>query len=396
MSVSEPYLITDTSDSYGTLTLGVIASLNVTASGVLGNTFSSLTLLSHEMVNRFQSMGLSLNSFSVVEQKIFVSLSLSQNDETSLGSTFAAINKLASKHGVQLDFNLVDINDPNQIASNRDLTEVKTSVATLLPKKERFSKVELFNAINEKKFAIHCQPLVDISTSRMKGIEFLVRWEHAEYGMLYPDSFLPEIERFGLETDLDLLILEEALSQLKKWEASRKFGKLSISVNLYSCSLVSQRLVRWLSKMADTNPLLVSKLILEITETGHIEDGGIAHNNMKYLQSLGFSVSLDDFGAGTTICSYLTYLNPNEIKIDRALMNTAFSRESNKSRVALKMLRSMIGWVQEMENVDLVVEGIESLDQLEYLKGLGVSVGQGYVYSKPLPVNQLLESCKGI
>lgn len=396
MSVSEPYLITDTSDSYGTLTLGVIASLNVMASGVLGNAFSSLTLLSHEMVNRFESMGLSLNSFSVVEQKIFVSLTLSQNDENSLVSTFTAINDVASKHGVQLDFNLVDINDPKQISSNRDLTEVKTSVATLLPKKERFSKIELLEAINANKFAIHCQPLVDLSTSRVKGIEFLIRWEHPECGMLYPDSFLPEIERFGLETDLDLLILEEALSQLRKWKYNSKFSRLSISVNLYCCSLVSQRLVNWLSDMAENEPKLVSKLILELTETGHIEDGGVAHNNMKYLQSLGFCVSLDDFGAGTTICSYLTYLNPNEIKIDRALINTAFSKDSAKSRVALKMLKSMIGWVQEMENVELVVEGIESIDQLEYLKGLGVSVGQGYVYSKPLPVNQLLESCEGI
>lgn len=396
MSVSEPYLITDTSDNTRSLTLGVIASQNVMAFGALGNAFSSLALLSHEMVNRFESMGLSLNSFSVVEQKIFISLTLSHNDESSLVSTFTAINDIASKHGVQLDFNLVDLDDPMQISSNRDLTEVKTSLATLLPKKERFSKLELLNAIDGKKFSIHCQPLVDLSTSRVKGVEFLIRWEHSDCGMLYPDSFLPEIERFGLETDLDLLILEEALSQLRKWKNNKQFSRLSISVNLYCCSLVSQRLVEWLSSMADRERELVSKLILEITETGHIEDGGVAHNNMKYLQRLGFSVSLDDFGAGTTICSYLTYLNPNEIKIDRALINTAFSKDSAKSRVALKMLRSMIGWVQEMENVELVVEGIESIDQLEYLKDLGVSVGQGYVYSKPLPINQLLESCEGI
>lgn len=396
MSASELCLSNVGSDSIESFNVGVVASFSAIKNEAMGTSFSCLTFLTHEIAKRFESKGLELNSFNVLDQKIFASICVAGDDESKLTDTFSAINDVAIDHGLKLDFSLIDINDPKQLAANTQLSEIRTSVSTLLPKSQRFTKYELQKGIDDNAFIIHCQPLVDIKSAKVKGIEFLIRWEHQTKGMLYPDMFLPEIERFGLETDLDLLVLKQALTQLKIFRDIAKFAHLSISVNLYCCSLFSSELVEWLSKMASTDADLVSKLILEITETGHIEDGGTAHTNMQYIQELGYSVSLDDFGAGTTICSYLTYLNPNEIKIDRALIHTAFDKGNAKIIVAQKMLQSMIGWVQEMDNVDLVVEGIESIEQLNYLKQLGVSVGQGYIYSRPQPIHAFLDTYEGI
>lgn len=395
MSASELCTINDGLDSLESLNVAIIASLCELRREVVEASFSSLTFLSHEVVKIFEVKGLSLRAFNVLDRKIFASLSLSPNSQASLIEAFEEINNEASKHSVRFDFEIIDIDDPNQVAANADLREVKTSLSTLLPRAHRFSKLELMEAMSHFKFDIHCQPLVDLTSTKAKGVEFLIRWNHPEKGMLYPDMFLPEIERFGLETDLDLFILRSAESSLVLWSNQEVFKDLSISVNLYCCSLVTGRLMNWLESFRERYPNLVSKLILEITETGHIEDGGIAHANMHSIQRMGYSVSLDDFGAGTSICRYLTYLNPNEIKIDRSLINTAFDPKNSKANVALKMLSSMVGWIQEMKDVALVVEGIESSEQHEYLKALGVTVGQGYVYSRPVPVEIFMESCKG-
>ncbi len=354
--------------------------------------FLRMSYFSHAIAKLLEKQSFSVLDFKLDDSKIVVTLNVCSGDEEKLSAVLTDLNVIAAGLNVQMEVQALSGRKLLNGQFAYDITDFEQSASACSDPEARFRKVDLVEALRSSQFVVHCQPLVNIDTKSTKGVEFLIRWNHPEKGLLLPYLFLPEIEQYGLQIDLDMQVLHEAESQLFRWQNLDRFSELSISVNLYYETLVSTRLLNWLSSFKARQPLLFSKLVLEITETGHIENGGLAHNNMKLIQSMGYFVSIDDFGSGTSICSYLTYLNPNQIKIDRSLIATAFDFKNDKSSIALKMLESMIDWFAAMEGVELVIEGIESPSQHEYLKALGATVGQGYEYSKPVPLETFMES----
>lgn len=252
---------------------------------------------------------------------------------------------------------------------------------------------EIKSALDKDEIVIFSQPIIDLKKGKPVGIEVLCRWQHPEFGLLLPFQFFGAITEFNLSLELDIYMLKQACKLLKKWEKSVVTENLSVSVNVNANSLSDSKFTDYILGLVEHFRIDRKLLMIEITETGYIYQGSAAHKNINILQSLGILISLDDFGSGTTILGYLTYLTPNEIKVDKGLINAVFNaKKPEKKMVATKMLNSIIDWVDLMEGVQLVVEGIESKNQAEFLKQRNVNIGQGYLFGKPLPIDLFEEN----
>ena len=147
-------------------------------------------------------------------------------------------------------------------------------------------------------------------------------------------------------------------------------------------SLQSEQFVKSIIEFV-TNSSIGNRLKLELTELASIGDHSVCHTNITKLQTNGVYISLDDFGSGLTNLNYLTYLKPDEIKLDKVLLDAALGNDLVHSSLAKQMIRSIVQWVESMPNVQLVVEGIERDEQRAFLVKSGVAVGQGFIYGKP-------------
>lgn len=243
---------------------------------------------------------------------------------------------------------------------------------------------DILQAFKQKHFLAFTQPIFDLKRETPVGVEMLCRWQHEDYGLLQPYQFLPAISHFQATLDLDFYMFESACELLSRWKLKDKSKAFTVSVNINANSLSSPYFcshIEFIIKQYDINRQL---LRIEVTETGIIHQGSEAHKSINRLQDLGFAISLDDFGAGTTILGYLTYLSPNEIKIDRCVINAVFySDDQEKKSIATKMFLSMVDWVASMENVQLVVEGIENQEQADFLIENNVVIGQGFLFGRP-------------
>ncbi|KJG37794.1 hypothetical protein UA32_12650 [Photobacterium angustum] len=254
---------------------------------------------------------------------------------------------------------------------------------------------EMRYAIDNNEIIVFTQPILDLQNEKPLGVEMLCRWQHPEHGLLLPYHFFNAINAFNLSLDLDKYMFKNACDLLLKWQTDSATKTLTVSVNINANSLSNNEFIDYVSELVASYNIQRKLLRVEITETGYIYKDSQSHRNITRLQELGLAISLDDFGAGTTILGYLTYLTPNEIKIDRGLINAAFNAEnSEKKSIAIKMLLSMIDWITSMDNVQLVVEGIEYKEQAEFLKNHNVKVGQGYLFGFPTHVDQFEENFK--
>lgn len=255
---------------------------------------------------------------------------------------------------------------------------------------------ELLRGMSDREFVPFSQAIYDLKGQAPIGVELLCRWEHSRLGLLQPYQFLGAISHFGLGVELDFYMLTQACEILERWTIDNA-NKLSVSVNVHAESLSGELFYDFIARIQDEWKFDLSRLRLEITETGIIKNNSPAHKNIVKLQNLGMTISLDDFGSGTTILGYLTYLCPNEIKIDRSLINSAFyADDPEKKLVATKMLLSMVDWVNAMAGVQLVVEGIENQEQMDFLTKNSVSIGQGYLFGRPTPLRNFEAQMMGV
>ncbi len=238
-----------------------------------------------------------------------------------------------------------------------------------------FSKKELERAFANNEFVAHVQSIVDLATGKARSLEVLCRWQHPELGLLFPGAFLPSILANGKELEFDIYMLKTVKEMMFS-------TSLPLSLNINCSSLQSEEFVKSIIEFV-THSSIGNRLKLELTELASIGDHSVCHNNITKLQSHGVFISLDDFGSGLTNLNYLTYLKPDEIKLDKVLLDAALGNDLMHSSLAKQMICSIVQWVESMPNVQLVVEGIERDDQRAFLVKSGVAVGQGFIYGKP-------------
>jgi diguanylate cyclase (GGDEF)-like protein/PAS domain S-box-containing protein len=250
--------------------------------------------------------------------------------------------------------------------------------------KRAFSRLEVENdlrrAIEEEEFVIHYQPMVDLQTGELWGMEALVRWDHPERGLLEPSEFVPVAEQSGLVMPMGEQILREACFRAKEWqEESSRIPPLVMSVNLSASQLSHLDLADTVERVLGETGLEGSRLTLDVTETVYVKV--LAGNTaiLDRLRALGVRFSIDDFGTGYSSLSYLRRLPADAIKIDQSFVKGLGENVENTAVVR------MIIELAHTLSLEVIAEGVETEEQATLLKEMGCDFAQGYHFSMPLP-----------
>lgn len=240
---------------------------------------------------------------------------------------------------------------------------------------------DLKKAIKQKEFRLYYQPKIDLVSGEIAGVEALIRWEHPEKGLISPMEFIPLAEENGLIVPIGEWVLWTACMQNKVWHDAG-YLPLRMSINVSAHQLYQPGFVEIVKDIIKKTEIPPEYLILEITER-IMPDFNISLKVIKELKSIGIQMSLDDFGIGFNSLYHLQELPIDEIKIDRSFVNICTT--DLKSSVIVK---STIEMARQL-NIGVIAEGIETKDQLIFLREHHCSHGQGYFFSKPLPVTEL-------
>ena len=241
------------------------------------------------------------------------------------------------------------------------------------------TETDLRRAIEREEFRVFYQPIVCLETGKIVEIEALVRWQHPELGLVFPDEFILIAEETGLIIPIGEWVLEESCKQTKLWvESLSNLDKLSVSVNLSTKQLMYPNMASIVTEILGRTELDPQHLKLEVTESTVMEDGEMASKVMYELRSIGVDFSIDDFGTGYSSLSYLHQFPFKRIKIDRSFIGKMDEEVKSQAIVrTILMLGNSLG-------MEVVAEGIENATQCKQLRMLGCSLGQGYLFSKPV------------
>jgi len=236
---------------------------------------------------------------------------------------------------------------------------------------------ELSLAIDNNELALYFQPQVALNSGEVLSAEALIRWNHPEKGFLTPDKFIHLIDNHPISSRLGEWVIESALSKLSLQP------NLSISVNITACHIECSEFVARLKKQLDQYPMVSpSQLKIELTESASIIDYKQVEFSMKECKSLGIHFSLDDFGTGHSALNQLRVLPISQIKIDRSFIQNFLTDQTD-----FKMVSSIIGLANNF-NLEVVAEGVETMEQFTRLSELGCQKVQGYLFSKPLQTSE--------
>jgi EAL domain-containing protein (putative c-di-GMP-specific phosphodiesterase class I) len=237
-------------------------------------------------------------------------------------------------------------------------------------------------ALDTEQLVNHYQPQLDLRTGAVTGLEALVRWEHPERGLLYPDVFLPLAEQAGLMRRLALRVLEGTLRDLAGWRAAGH--ELSVAVNLSVSNLQDVALPEQVQMLLEAFDVPARALTLEITEDVLMADAARSQQVMAGLRQLGVRLSVDDYGTGYSSLSYLCALPVDELKLDRSFVGNLTSDER-----AAAIVRSTLQLSRDL-GMAMVVEGVEDGDALAALREWGCEYAQGYHIARPMPAERFL------
>ena len=245
---------------------------------------------------------------------------------------------------------------------------------------------DLRRAVERDEFFLQYQPIVTLETGVVRGFEALVRWRHPERGLISPDDFIPIAEETGLIIPIGQWVLEEACRQIHLWqEQIPQYPPLQISVNLSVKQFMNTDLIEHIKAALEETGVDPHSLKLEITESMVMENVEAAIEMLKQLRGLGIELSIDDFGTGYSSLSYLHRFPISTLKIDRSFVSRMTGNNENAEivRTIMMLARSL--------KMDVVAEGIETAEQLAQLKSLECEYGQGYYFSPPLNVADMLQ-----
>ncbi len=234
----------------------------------------------------------------------------------------------------------------------------------------------------DSEFELHLQPIVNLQTREAKGFEALVRWHHPTKGLLYPDGFIPLLEKTGRISELTAHVFELAFALHRQLRADGH--DLYLSVNISALDLEDEQLVPRLLDALERHRVPRSSIVLEVTESVRIAEGGCALATLFKLKDLGLHLFMDDFGTGFTSLARLYRTPFSAIKIDKS-----FVMNLDRDDEAQKMLQGILGLARSTELM-VVAEGVESMEIASQLTMLGVTAGQGFGFARPMPVHEAL------
>lgn len=256
--------------------------------------------------------------------------------------------------------------------------------------RENYIIKELDKAIENQEFIPYFQPIVDIHTGRIKGVETLVRWYHHEAGFISPGEFIPISEKTGQIFKITDIIIDKSFKQKQVWN-EMGYKNLTMNVNISSKSINRGNIRFQLEDKLKEYKLQGQEIILEVTETASIEEENVeeALLLLHKFRGLGLSIALDDFGTGSSTLARLHVIPADFVKLDKGFIDNIEVSEAER-----KIAESIIKLAHNL-NLGLIVEGIERKEQVRILKEMGCKWGQGYYMSKPVSgrdINKMLEN----
>ncbi len=283
----------------------------------------------------------------------------SKNPEKLLSNTYAAMFEAKAIGGNQIAF-------------------YKTAMTSNTPHLLEIEN-DLHNALLKKEFLVYYQPLVDLQTLKITGVEALIRWNHPERGFIPPIDFIPIAEDTGLIIPIGEWVLNEALIQTKVWH---DMGfKIKVAVNLAAKQLRQGNIIQTIDNALKRSNMDSHFLELELTETALL-DGGLGPL-INQIADRGISLSIDDFGTGYSGLSYLKHFHIDKIKIDKSFID-----DVAKNNDSAAIVTATLAMAKEL-GIKTLAEGVETQEQLEFLQARGCQYIQGYYFSKPLDAKTL-------
>jgi EAL domain-containing protein (putative c-di-GMP-specific phosphodiesterase class I) len=240
-------------------------------------------------------------------------------------------------------------------------------------------ETDLRHALERDEFQLHYQPQLDLLTGQIMGMEALIRWQHPERGLISPADFIPVAEETGLIVPIGAWILQTACAQAKSWQ-DQGLPHLIMAVNLSVRQFKAGKLVSQIKAVLDETGLDPQYLELEITESLFIEgDDSLIASMLQDLKRLGTKLAIDDFGTGYSALSYLRRFPIDKLKIDQSFVRGISSNADDASLVSaiIAIARSL--------KLSVIAEGVETEEQLHFLRSNHCDFMQGFLFSRPLP-----------
>jgi len=319
------------------------------------------------------------NIIKVVQQKVTVD-NAQINISTSIGVTLFSQGKVSTKQLlIQADEAMyrAKLNGRSQVYY---YSEQDNDVKLPSYKLER----DFLAAIEKEELYLVYQPIIEFKTGVISSAEALVRWQHAKHGLLAPNTFLPELERAGYLPELDLYVVNKAMSFLSE-NIQRLGAEFCLSINISGQGFSEPALLSLLKYYHKKSPQLLNYLCLEITEQTIVDNVDDTKNSIKTYHAMDIKIALDDFGRGYSSLSYINHFTFDILKIDRSFIKNLDQGESNTVilETIIKLSKSL--------SIKTVAEGIESNEQFLLLKLLGCDKGQGFYMCKPILEKDLMQ-----
>ena len=245
-------------------------------------------------------------------------------------------------------------------------------------REKRLLENELRQAIDNEEFELYFQPLVSSLTSKVTGMEALIRWQHPIRGLISPAEFIPLAEKSSLIHEIGNWTLKNACKTATRWP-----NDVTVAVNLSAQHFVSPDIVTITKKALAESRLPAHRLELEITESVLVDNPEDVYEILKSLKEIGVAISLDDFGTGYSSLSYIMKFPFDKIKIDQSFVSASDNDDTAKA------ILQMITTLGESLNIKITAEGVETLQQVKYLRSVNCHQFQGYFFSKPLRSEEL-------
>ena len=243
-------------------------------------------------------------------------------------------------------------------------------------------------ALERRQFYLAVQPKCRITTGKIVGAEALVRWKHPDRGMIFPGQFIPILEKNGFISDLDLYVWEEACRYIRKW-MDEGIKPVPISINVSRIDMLSMNVVKELNALTEKYGIEKKYLKVEVTESAYVDNANKILDILKELEEAGFTLLMDDFGSGYSSLNMLKEAIVDILKIDMKFLDM----KEDDAQKGLTILKSIIKMSNEMD-LPIIVEGVETKEQAEFLAKMKVRYAQGYLFYKPMHIDDFEELIK--
>ena len=310
--------------------------------------------------------------FAVAPHELFITASIGISLYPNDGTTAAALLKNADA----AMYRAKDVGKNNYQFYSADMSAAAFERLTL--------ETSLRRALERHEFVLHYQPQIELATGRLLGVEALVRWQHPEFGLLAPTHFIGVAEETGAIVQIGRWALHKAMTEAKRWRELGA-GPMRIAVNVSGRQFNDPEFVQTVAALLAETGLPADALVLEITESVIMKNADMTIERVRELHNMGVRFAIDDFGTGYSSLSYLRRFPIQTIKIDKS-----FIRDLTEDSGDAEIVKTIIAMARGLK-VDVIAEGVETREQLLFLRAHNCYAAQGYLLSRPVPVDRLAE-----